>query len=161
MAMATSSTSPRVCISVARPNDGEGIVRFQRRLSAGARRSGLLSAETGLSVIARDRDAGVIVGQAVIVPALEGLADFAVAVADAYEEYQVGSHLLERAMTEAPRHDIQVFRIDALAHNHRMIDVFTWHGFVPLGNDFERLYLALDGSGLCLMAPEPAGDRVP
>ena len=107
-------------------------------------------------MIARDRDAGVIVGQAVIVPALDGMADFAVAVADAYEESQIGSQLLERAMTEAPRHDVQVFRIDALAHNHRMIDVFTWHGFVPLGNDLERLYLALDGSGDRLMQPEPA-----
>jgi N-acetylglutamate synthase-like GNAT family acetyltransferase len=145
-----------VCISVARPNDREGIVRFQRRLSAASRRSGLLSSTIGFSVIARDRDAGVVVGQAVIVPALEGLADFAVAVADAYEEHQVGSHLLERAMTEAPRHDIQVFRVDALAHNHRMIDVFTWHSFVPLGDDIERLYLALDGSGRRLVQPEPA-----
>jgi len=145
-----------VCISVARPNDGEGITRFRRRLSAASRRSELLSAKGGYSVIARDRDAGVVVGEAVIVPALEGMADFAVAVADAYEEYHIGSQLLERAMTEAPRHDIQVFRIDALAHSHRLIDVFTWHGFVPLGNDLERLYLALDGSGNRLMQPKPA-----
>jgi N-acetylglutamate synthase-like GNAT family acetyltransferase len=152
MVTATSSTSPRVCISVARPNDAEGIALFVRRLSAASRRSGLLGAKQGFSVIARDRDAGVVVGQAVVVPAGGGLADIAVAVADAYEHHQIGAHLIERAMAEAQRHGIATLRAEPLAHNNRMIDVFTWHGFAPVGNNLERLYLSLDGSGV-LVAP--------
>jgi N-acetylglutamate synthase-like GNAT family acetyltransferase len=145
-----------VCISVARPSDVEGIARFRRRLSAASRRSRLLSAKSGFSVIARDRDAGVVVGQVVVVPASQAIADVAITVADAYEEYQVGSQVLERALIEARRHGLQTFRIDALVHNHRLIDVLTWHGFVPLGQDLERLYLALDGSGQHLVEPEAA-----
>jgi N-acetylglutamate synthase-like GNAT family acetyltransferase len=155
MVMVASSTSPRVSVSVARPIDSEGIARFVRRLSAGSRRSVISSAKAGFSVIARDRDAGVIVGQAVVVPAGDGVGDVGVAVADAYEDHQIASHLLERAMAEARRHDIETLRVDALVHNHRMIDVLTWHGFVPLGNDLERLYFALDGSGLRVRQPEP------
>jgi RimJ/RimL family protein N-acetyltransferase len=156
MVTATSSTLPRVCISVARPNDSEGVARFRRRLPAASRRSEFLSAKSGFSIIARDRDAGVVVGQAVVVPASEGLADIAIAIAEAYEEYQIGSQLVERAMAEARRHGIQTFRVDALVHNHRLIDVMTWHGFVPLGKNPQLLYLALDESGHCLMQPEPA-----
>jgi len=156
MATATSSTSPRVCIGVARANDAEGIALFLRRLSAGSRRSLLLSAKPGFSVIARDRDAGVVVGQAVVVPASDGIADVAVAVADAYEKHHIGSNLLERAMAEARRHDIETLRVDGLAHNNRMIDVFTWHGFAPAGTDLQWLYLSLTGSGLRVAQSEPA-----
>jgi GNAT superfamily N-acetyltransferase len=78
-------------------------------------------------------------------------------VADAYEEHQIGSELLERAITEARRHNIQALRVNAPVHGHRMIDVLTWHGFVPLGTDLERLYLVLDGSsGRATPAAEPA-----
>jgi N-acetylglutamate synthase-like GNAT family acetyltransferase len=139
--------SPRVCISVARPNDADGIMRFLRRLSAASRRSAVLGTQAGFSVIARDRDAGVVVGQAVVAPAADGIADVAVAVADAYESHQIGSHLLERAMAEARRCGIETLRADALAHSHRMIDVFTWHGFAPVGTAFEHLFLSLEGSG--------------
>lgn len=155
MGTATSSTSPRVCIGVARPNDADGIALFLRRLSAASRRSIHFGAKTGFSVIARDRDAGVVVGQAVVVPANDGIADVGVAVADAYENHHIGSYLLERAMAEARRHDIETLRIDALAHTHRLIDVYTWHGFAPVGSDPQQLSLALSSSGHQLPQFEP------
>jgi N-acetylglutamate synthase-like GNAT family acetyltransferase len=144
MVTATSPTSPRVCFSVARANDADGIARFLRRLSVASRRSAYLGTEPGLSVIARDRDAGVVVGQAVLVNAGGGVADIAVTVADAYDSHQIGAHLLERLMVEARRHDIGTLRADMLAHSHRIVDVFTWHGFAPVGSRMERLYLSLD-----------------
>ena len=79
MVTAALSTSPRVCIGVARPSDAGGIAQFVRRLSAASGHSNFLAAKRGFSVIARDRDAGIVVGQAVIVPADNGLADVAVA----------------------------------------------------------------------------------
>jgi N-acetylglutamate synthase-like GNAT family acetyltransferase len=157
MVTATSYMSPRVCISVARPNDADGIALFVRRLSAASRRSGLLGSKEGFSVIARDRDAGVVVGQAIVASARDGIADIAAAVADAYENHQIGALLVERAMAEAQRRGIEMLRAESLGHNNRMIDVFTWHGFAPVGNSIERLYLSLDGSGVISLAPaEPA-----
>jgi N-acetylglutamate synthase-like GNAT family acetyltransferase len=156
MVTATPSASPRVCISVARPNDADGIALFLRRLSTASRRSAFSGKKARLSVVARDRDAGVVVGQAVVVLANDGVADVGVAVADAYENHQIGAHLLERLMAEACRHEIDTLRADVLAHSHRMIDVFTWHGFAPAGTDTERLYLSLDGSAQRVAHPEPA-----
>jgi N-acetylglutamate synthase-like GNAT family acetyltransferase len=145
-----------VCIGVARASDADGIALFLRRLSVASRRPVVLGAQKGFSVIARDRDAGVVVGQAVVGPANDGIADIAVAVADAYENHHIGSHLIERAMAEARRHEIETLRTNALAHHNRMIDVFTWLGFEPVGTDLRHLYASLNGLPLRISQAELA-----
>lgn len=133
-----SSPSPRVCISVAESRDADAIARFTRRLSAGSRRTRRFgnrrtneaaSDVSAITVIARDRDSGIVVGHAVAFPGRDGAAELELAVADAYQHHRIGTLLLERILQEARRRGVRAFHADLLAANRRMLDIIAREGY--------------------------------
>jgi GNAT superfamily N-acetyltransferase len=133
-----SSPSPRVLISVAESRDASAIARFTRRLSAASRRSRrfgnrkaneVTPNEGAITVIARDRDSGIVVGHAVAFPGRDGAAELELAVADAYQHHRIGTLLLERILQEARRRGVRAFHADLLASNRRMLDMIAREGY--------------------------------
>lgn len=136
MATTISPQMPRVCISEAHPTDVPAIERFTRRLSAAARRTRLFhmtrtvrSAGDELSLVARDRDSGIVVGHALAVLNAGGAAEVAVAVADAYKSREIGGQLLTRLMAEAQRRGVHTFDAEIEADNGRMLEMFARAGY--------------------------------
>ena len=127
---------PRVCISEAHPTDVLAIRRFVRRLSAAARRTRFFhmtraarAAGDELSLVARDRDSGIVVGHALAVLGGDGTAEVAVAVADAYKSREIGGQLLSRLMAEAQRCGVHSFDAEIEAGNGRMLEIFAREGY--------------------------------
>ncbi|MGB8266463.1 MAG: GNAT family N-acetyltransferase [Candidatus Velthaea sp.] len=137
---------PGISIRVAEPADAAAIVRFMCGLSQTSRHLrffGMLSdpaivAETleeiggsgAISMIAVHEDSADVVGHAIVIPEREGPAELAVAVADAYQNHQIGTLLVEAVMRGAREVGVQEIRADVLAGNHRMLDIFAREGYV-------------------------------
>jgi GNAT superfamily N-acetyltransferase len=138
MATTLSAPMPRVCISAVHPNDAAALQLFTRRLSAASRRTryvgmarmaGADSGPPALSLIARDRDSGIVVGHALAVRTGAGTAEVALALADAYKNRQIGTLLLTRLMAEAQRDGVCAFSAEIEAGNGRMLETFAREGY--------------------------------
>jgi len=74
-----------------------------------------------------------MIGEARYAPALDrpGIAEFALAVADAWQHQGLGGSLLEKLLAHAERNGITRMRGDVLHDNASMLRLTQRHGFVP------------------------------
>jgi GNAT superfamily N-acetyltransferase len=135
-----------IALMTAEPHDGAAIDRFMRELSRESRRSrffvsmddSALAAEmvrelrpaaNTVSVVARDRASGLIVGHAIAIGDERGVSEVALAVADAYHNHGIGTLLLERVMAQAALRGARAFEAEILPDNRSMLDIFARAGY--------------------------------
>jgi hypothetical protein len=112
------SGKPRILVSVTLPGDAGSVARFARRLSQRPVRAKFLRhcapSETTIAITARDRDSGVVVGQAIALRVNAEAASVALAIAEAYAQFDVAAKLLEALAAETRKRGIIVLCRDGL-----------------------------------------------
>jgi acetyl coenzyme A synthetase (ADP forming)-like protein len=109
--------------------------RWLRFFSAGvdvvgkARSEAMLDQARAAAVVATTGPDNRIIGDALYVTVRPGVAEVAMAVADAFQSRGVGTRLLEVMAELAASRGVHVFECDVLASNYRLLEVLRESGF--------------------------------